>query len=101
MVGKRPLNSRTPNRRQVKGIDARGLILQCTGNEKLFSVLFHFVFGCPSTLLSRKETCHICIDKYLLTCTSECIEMLPFGSLENEHMLPFGSWENEHGARFI
>jgi len=89
MVGKRPLNSRTPNRRQVKGIDARGLILQCTGNEK-FSVLFHFVFGCPSTLLSRKETCHICIDKYLLTCTSECIEMLPFGSLENAH-----------GARFI
>jgi len=70
---KRPLNSSTPSQSQVKGKDARGLILQCTGNEKLFSVLFHFVFGCPSTLLSRKETCHLCIDKYLLTCTSEAL----------------------------
>lgn len=26
-----------------------------------------------------KETCHLCIDKCLSICMSECIEMLPLG----------------------
>jgi hypothetical protein len=81
-----------------------------------------FCFSLPVDIIV-KETCHLCIDQYLCTWMIECIDMLPFGSLENEwdiivketchlfidkylstwmieyiDMLPICSLENEYGA---
>jgi hypothetical protein len=82
-----------------------------------------FCFSLPVDIIV-KETCPLCIDQYLSTWMIECIDMLPFGSLENEwdiivketchlciidkhlstwmieyiDMLPICSLENEYGA---